>query len=77
MISLWNKKLVKSSGTENVEPRRMLARKLIEIGAKFCSSLDISCKIEAESLFESIAKDLDVHGNLIDQLHFYVDNIFI
>ena len=77
MISLWNKKLVKSSGTENVEPRRMLARKLIEMSAKFCSSLDISCKVEAESLFESIAKDLDVHGNLIDQLHFYVDNIFI
>lgn len=62
MISLWNKKLIKSCGTENVEPRRMLARKLIEMSAKFCSSMEISYKIEVESFFESLAKDLDVHG---------------
>ena len=62
MISLWTKKVVKSSETENVEARRILARKLVEMAAKFCSSLDISCKAEAESCFESLAKDLDVHG---------------
>lgn len=62
MISSWNKKLVKSSLTNNIEPRRILARKLVEVCAKLCSSLDYGRKIEAEFTFETLAKELDVHG---------------
>ena len=64
VISLWNEKLAKSTSsiTGKIEPKRMLARKLVEVGAKFCTSLDSGRKFEAESTFETLAKKLDVYG---------------
>ena len=63
MISLWN---VESDSTHTIEPKRILARKLVEVGAKFSSSLDNGHKVKAaESTFETLAKDLDVHGKYI------------
>ena len=73
LISIWNKKLVKStsSSTGEREPKRMLARKLVEVGAKFCTSLDSGRKFEAESTFEALAKKLDVYGKYSD--YKYID----
>ena len=65
MISLWNENLVKSDSTHKFEPKRILARKLVEVGAKFCTSLDDGHKVKAaKSTFENLAKALDVHGKL-------------
>ena len=68
LISIWNKKLVKStsSSTGKIEPKRMLARKLVEVGAKFCTSLESGHKFEAVSTFETLAKKLDVYGKYSD-----------
>ena len=73
LISIWNEKLVKStsSSTGKIEPKRMLARKLVEVGAKFCTSFDCGCKFEAVSTFEVLAKKLDVYGKCSD--YKYID----
>ena len=44
----------------------MLARKLVEVGAKFCASLDTGRKFEAMSTFETLARNLDVYGKCGD-----------
>ena len=68
LISIWNERVVRStsSSTGKIEPRRMLARKLVEVGAKFCTSLDSGRKFEAESSFEALARKLDVYGKSND-----------
>ena len=68
LISIWNEKMAKrtSSSTEKIEPKRVLARKLVEVGAKFCTSLDSGRKFEAESTFEVLAKKLDIYGKSSD-----------
>ena len=73
LISIWNEKLVKStsSSTGKIEPKRMLARKLVEVGAKFCTSLESGH--EAVSTFETLAKKLDVYGKCSD--YKYIDLI--
>ena len=66
MISLWNEKLVKSDSMHTIEPKRILARKLVEVGAKFSNSLENGHNVMAAmSTFETLAKDLDVHGKNI------------
>ena len=66
LILSWNKRLVQKESGALIEPRRILARKLVEMGAKFSNSLDNECKVKAaKSTFESLAKDLDVHGKYI------------
>ena len=62
MILSWNERLVQKEKDTLIEPRRILARKLVEVGAKFSSSLDNAAK----STFETLAKDLDIHGKLIE-----------
>ena len=75
LISIWNEKLVKStsSSTGKIEPKRMLARKLVEVGAKFCTSLESGHKVEAVSTFETLARKLDVYGKYSD--YKYIDLI--
>ena len=58
MISSWNERLVQKENGTLIEPRRILARKLVEAGAKFSTSLDNAAK----STFETLAKELDVYG---------------
>ena len=71
MISLWNEKLVKSDSMHTIEPKRILARKLVEVGAKFSTSLDDGHKgMAAMSTFETLAKDLDVHGKYIRLINY-------
>ena len=62
MILSWNERLVQKEKGALIEPRRILARKLVEVGAKFSSSLENGDKLEAESNFQRLARDLDVHG---------------
>ena len=62
MILSWNERLVQKEKGALIEPRRILARKLVEVGAKFSSFLENGDKLEAESNFQRLARDLDVHG---------------
>ena len=68
LISIWNERVVESTSSSKgkIEPRRMLARKLVEVGAKFCTSLDSGRKFEAESTFETLARKLDIYGKFSD-----------
>ena len=58
MILSWNEGLVRKEKDELIEPRQILARKLVEVGAEFSTSLDNAAK----STFETLAKELDVYG---------------
>ena len=79
MISLWNEKLVESDSMHTIEPKRILARKLVEVGAKFSRSLKNGHNVNtAVSTFETLAKDLDVHGKYIRLINYVcVDNVFL
>ena len=58
-ILKWNERL----GTDKIEARQHLARKILETGAKFSDSLDDNdSKNKAESIFETVAKQLDIYG---------------
>ena len=58
MIRKWNERF----GTNKIEARQQLARKIVETGAKFSDSLDYNSKHESESTFETLAKQLDIYG---------------
>ena len=58
MILSWNEGLVRKEKDELIEPRRILARKLVEVGVEFSTPLDNVAK----STFETLAKELDVYG---------------
>ena len=59
MIEKWNERL----GTDKLEARQHLARKIVETGAKFSDSLDYNdSKHQSESIFETLAKQLDIYG---------------
>ena len=59
MIQKWNERL----GTDKIEARQHLARKIVEMGAKFSDSLDDNdSKHQTESTFETLAKQLDIYG---------------
>ena len=59
MIQKWNERL----GTDKIEARQHLARKIVETGAKFSDSLDDNdSKHKSESTFENLAKQLDIYG---------------
>ena len=81
MILAWNERLVRKTKDIDalIEPRRILARKLVEVGAKFSSSLDDGHNVNAAvSTFETLAKDLDVHGKYKRLINYVcVDNVFL
>ena len=59
MIQKWNERL----GTDKIEARQHLARKIVEMGVKFSDSLDDNdSKHQTESTFETLAKQLDIYG---------------
>ena len=72
MIQKWNERL----GTDKIEARQLLARKIVETGAKFSDSLDDNdSKNKTESIFETLAKQLDIYGMCRDFT--IVENIYI
>ena len=63
MILKWNERL----GTDKIEARQHLVRKIVETGAKFSDSLDDNdSKNKSESTFETLAKQLDIYGMYAD-----------